>query len=152
MYRILAFAAGFLAVAPAWGHHSFAAEFDEKKVVRLHGIITEMEWVNPHVWLHLEVKDDSGKAIHWMIEGNTPNSLLRAGLTKRSISAGMEVVVQGYLSRTGENKASGSSILLKSGEKLSLGSSRGEAGGAVLDWVSSDEELWRRQLAAARGN
>ena len=146
MRRTLSFIGMILAAAPVWAHHSFAAEFDEKKVVKLQGTVTQMEWVNPHVWLHLAVKNADGSIANWMIEGNTPNSLLRAGLTKKSLASGMEIMVKGYLSRTGENKASGSSILMRDGSKLSFGS---REGGAVLDWVSSDEELWRRQLAAA---
>jgi hypothetical protein len=138
----------FLAVMPAWAHHSFAAEFDQNKVVRLQGTVTSMEWVNPHAIIHLAVKNPDGVITNWAIEGNTPNSLLRAGLTKKSLEAGMEILVQGYLSRSGEHKASGSTILLKDGRKMAVGS-EGSGAAPVLSWISSDEELWRRQLEAA---
>jgi hypothetical protein len=143
-----------LAVAPVWGHHSFAAEFDQNKVVRLQGTVTEMEWVNPHAVIHLAVKSPDGTVVNWAIEGNTPNSLLRAGLTKKSLAPGTEILVQGYLSRSGENKASGSSILMKDGKQMSLGSSAdgSPAGKSVLTWISSDEELWKRQLEALAAN
>jgi hypothetical protein len=138
-----------LAAGPVWAHHSFAAEFDEKKVVRLLGTVTEMEWVNPHAVIHLAVKNPDGTETNWAIEGNTPNSLLRAGLTKRSLQPGTPLAVQGYRAKSGDNKVSASMILLKDGRKLSAG---GGDAGAVLGWISSDEELWKRQLAAWAAN
>ena len=140
---------GIAIAAPLWAHHSFAAEFDAKKVVRLLGTITGMEWVNPHAVIHLEVKNADGTTTNWAIEGNTPNSLLRAGLTKKSLEPGTALAVQGYQAKSGENKASASMILLKDGRKLSVGG--GEAA-AVLGWISSDEDLWKRQLAAWAAN
>ena len=140
-----------LAAIPLWAHHSFSAEFDQKKVVILQGTVIKMEWVNPHAYIHISVKGPDGTVTEWAIEGNTPNSLLRAGLTKKSLEAGTEIAVRGYLSKSGENVASGSSIIFKSGKKLSLGSERTESGrAAVLEWISSDEELWRRQIAALK--
>ena len=130
---------------PVWAHHSFAAEFDSKKVVRLLGTVTEMEWVNPHAVIHLAVKNADGTTTNWAIEGNTPNSLLRAGLTKKSLAPGTALAVQGYQAKSGENKISASVMLLKDGRKLSVG---GGDTGTVLGWISSDEELWKRQLAA----
>jgi len=112
-----------LAVAPAWAHHSFAAEFDEKKVVKLQGVVTEMEWVNPHAWIHIDVKNPDGTVTNWMIEGNTPNGLLRRGFTKSSLQPGTELLVEGYQAKDGTNKANGSSITFKDGRKLFLGSS-----------------------------
>jgi len=132
-----------------WAHHSFAAEFDEKKIVRLLGTVTEMEWVNPHAVIHLAVKNADGTVTNWAIEGNTPNSLLRAGLTKKSLEAGTALAVQGYLAKSGDNKISASLMLLKDGRKLSVD---GRDAGAVVGWLSSDEELWKRQLAAWAAN
>jgi hypothetical protein len=140
------------AAAPLSAHHSFAAEFDQNKVVMLNGTITVMEWVNPHAMIHLAVKNEDGTVTDWMIEGNTPNSLLRAGLTKKSLEPGTRIAVRGYRARSGEHIASGSAIMFADGRKLALGSATEGGRSAVLDWVASDEDLWRRQLALLRGD
>jgi len=137
------------AAAPASAHHSFAAEFDLKKTVRLLGTVTEMEWVNPHAVIHLAVKNADGTVTNWAIEGNTPNSLLRAGLTKRSLEPGTGLAVQGYMAKSGDNKVSASVMVLQDGRTLNVGS---RDAGAVVGWLSSDEELWKRQLAAWAAN
>ena len=116
--------------APLWAHHSFTAEFDATKVVKLHGTVTKMEWVNPHAWIHVNVKNDDGTETEWMIEGNTPNGLLRRGFTKHSLEPGTEVFVEGYRAKSGDFRANGSSITFKDGKKLFLGSSRDEGGQA----------------------
>ena len=121
-----AIVAGMLSAAPMWAHHSFTAEFDDKQVVKLHGTVTKMEWVNPHAWIHVNVKNDDGTETDWMIEGNTPNGLLRRGFTKKSLEPGTEVFVEGYRAKSGDFKANGSSITFKDGKKLFLGSSRDE--------------------------
>lgn len=139
----------FLAAAPVWAHHSFAAEFDQNKVVRLIGTVTEMEWVNPHAVIHLAVKNPDGTVTNWAIEGNTPNSLLRAGLTKKSLEPGTPLAVQGYCAKSGDNKVSASAIMLKDGRKLSVG---GQDANALLGWISSDEDLWKKQLSAWAAN
>ncbi|HEY6344812.1 MAG TPA: DUF6152 family protein [Bryobacteraceae bacterium] len=117
---------GLIPAAPIWAHHSFAAEFDEKQVVKLHGTVTKMEWVNPHAWIHLAVQNPDGTTTEWMIEGNTPNGLLRRGFTKKSLEPGTEVFVEGYRAKSGDYKANGSSITFKDGKKLFLGSSHDE--------------------------
>jgi len=138
-------------MVPAWAHHSFAAQFDQNKVVILQGTVTSMEWVNPHAFIHIAVKNPDGTVTNWAIEGNTPNSLLRVGITKKALAEGTEVAVRGYLSKSGEKVASGSSIIFKSGKKLSLGSERAETHrDAVLEWISSDEDLWKRQIEALK--
>ena len=116
----------FLMAVPMWSHHSFAAEFDANKVVKLHGTVTRMEWVNPHAWIHINVQNPDGTATEWMIEGNTPNGLLRRGFTKKSLEPGTEVFVEGYQAKSGDNKANGASITFKDGKKLFLGSSKDE--------------------------
>src|SRR5258706_13944612 len=108
--RFLSAAATLCAITPLWAHHSFAAEFDQSKVVILQGTVSRMEWVNPHAYIHLAVKNADGTVTDWRIEGNTPNSLLRVGLTKKSLEAGTEGAVRGYLSRSGEKVADGSPI------------------------------------------
>ncbi|HEY7335305.1 MAG TPA: DUF6152 family protein [Bryobacteraceae bacterium] len=138
--------------ASAWAHHSFAAEFDQKQVVKLKGTVIQFEWVNPHAMIHLAVKNADGTTTNWKIEGNTPNSLLRAGLNKKSLEAGTEIVVVGYRARSGDHIASGSAIAFQDGRKMALGSSGDQNGKALLDWVASDEELWKLQLAALNAN
>ena len=142
-----------LAATSLFAHHSFSAEFDTHKVVILQGTVTRMEWVNPHAYIHIAVRGPDGAVTNWAIEGNTPNSLLRAGLSKRSLEPGTEVAVKGYRAKSGDNVASGSSIIFKDGKKLSLGSEGQPAGQAtVLEWISSDEDLWRRQILELKAN
>ena len=116
-------ATGLLLVPmPVQAHHSFAAAFDEKKPINLQGVITKVELINPHAWIHVDVKDADGKMVNWMIECGTPNTLLRRGMTKTSITAGTEIVVDGYQSKDGTNKANGRDVTFPDGRKLFLGS------------------------------
>ena len=124
--KAIAIVAGLLGTAPAWAHHSFAAEFDRNKVVNITGTIIKMEWVNPHAWIHVAAKNPDGTTTEWMIEANTPNGLLRRGFTKKSLEEGTEVIIRGYQAKSGDNKANGSSMTFKDGKKLFLGSSSGD--------------------------
>src|SRR5205823_4979472 len=104
-------------------HHAFAAEFDGKKPVKFTGTITKMEWTNPHVWLHLDVKKPDGTVENWAFEAGTPTVLFRRGFTKNSIRPGTEVVVDGYQSKDGSHRANGRDLTLPDGTKMFLGSS-----------------------------
>jgi uncharacterized protein DUF6152 len=116
-------AAALLAGASVQAHHAFAAEFDATQPITLRGQVTRVEWINPHTWIHLDVKDQSGKVIEWMIEGGTPNTLLRRGVDKNSLPAGTEIIVEGYRAKNGSNRANGRDLTLPNGRKLFLGSS-----------------------------
>jgi hypothetical protein len=133
--RLLLSAAGLLiASAPLLGHHAFGGEFDPNKPVLLKGKVVKLEWVNPHAWIHLEiVKADGPKACEftpnmkceeWMVEGGTPNTLLRRGITRDSLTAGTELVVDGYQARDHSLlRANGRNVTYPDGRKLFLGSS-----------------------------
>ena len=107
----------------AWAHHAFAAEFDINQPVKLQGKVQKMEWINPHAWIHVEVSDSDGKIVTWMVEGGSPNILLRRGFTKESLLPGTEITVEGYRAKNGENRANGSNITFKDGKRLFLGGS-----------------------------
>ena len=116
-------AALVLSAAVASAHHSFAAEFDANAPVVLKGTITKMEWINPHSWIHIDVKNPDGTVTEWMVEGGTPNTLFRRGFTRESVKAGMEITVEGYRAKNGANRANGRDLILKDGKRLFMGSS-----------------------------
>jgi len=119
-----------LAAVTAWAHHAFAAEFDSAKPVKFKGTVTKMEWINPHAWIHIDVKAEDGQVTPWMVEAAAPNALLRRGWTKNSLLAGTEILVEGYQAKDGANRANGSVITFTDGKKLFVGSSAGEPGAA----------------------
>lgn len=125
---ILAGAGLWVACAPAWAHHAFAAEFDAKKPIKLEGKVTKMEWINPHAWIHIDVKNSDGTVTAWMVEGGTPNTLFRRGFTKDSLAIGTAIVVDGYQAKDGSNRVNGRDITFPDGRKLFLGSSGGNEG------------------------
>ena len=122
----LPFVLGMLALvaaaAPARAHHAFASEFDSKKPVKFTATVTKMEWINPHAWMHVEVKKPDGTVENWMIEAGSPNSLFRRGINKNTVKPGMTVVVDGYQARDGSRRANGRDVTLPEGQKLFLGS------------------------------
>src|SRR4029077_17570517 len=120
---VLAGAGILLAVAPVRAHHAFAAEFDEKKPLKLQGVVTKWELVNPHSWIHLDVKGADGKITPWMVEGGSPNSLFRNGFDKNSLPEGTEIVVEGYLAKDGGNRAVGANLKYMDGRRLFMGGS-----------------------------
>ena len=122
-----------LATVPVAAHHAFNAEFDAKRPVTLKGKIVKVEWVNPHAWIHIEVSECSGAVTRcvnadgtkqvWMIEGGSPNTLLRRGFTKESLPYGAEIVVDGYQSKDRSTRANGRDVTFADGRKLFMGSS-----------------------------
>ena len=112
-----------LNAAPAWAHQAFAAEFDAKRPINVRGVVTKMEWINPHAWIHIDVKGADGKTTEWMIEAGAPNGLLRRGFTKNSLLPGTDIVVEGWQAKDGSMRANGSNITLPDGKKLFVGSS-----------------------------
>jgi uncharacterized protein DUF6152 len=120
---VFAFAVPFVVAAPLRAHHAFAAEFDANKQVSLRGTLTKMEWINPHSWIHMDVKKSDGTVEAWMIEAGPPGALVRRGWTKQSITPGTEILVEGYQAKDGTNKANGREITLPDGSRLFVGSS-----------------------------
>jgi hypothetical protein len=119
-----------LAAAPVRSHHAFSAEFDVNKPMKLQGTLTKWEMINPHSWFHLDVKGPDGTVANWLIEGGSPNQLIRLGLTKNSLAVGTELVIEGYLAKDGTNKGVGRNFTFTDGRRLFLGGSApGAAGG-----------------------
>ena len=121
---LLSAAALLIGTAPILGHHAFGGEFDPNKPVLLKGPVTKVEWVNPHAWIHLEVTKPDGTKEEWMVEGGTPNTLLRRGVTRESLKVGTELVIDGYQARDHSLlRANGRNVTYPDGKKLFLGSS-----------------------------
>lgn len=120
---LLGIAGLFLAAAPMWAHHAFAAEFDAQKPVKLKGTVVKVEFINPHSWIHMDVKDADGKVTRWMVEGGSPNALFRRGVTKDALPQGTEILVDGYQAKDGSNRANGRDITFADGKKLFVGGS-----------------------------
>lgn len=116
--------AGLLVTAslPLAAHHSFAAEFDSAKAVTLQGTVTKLDWMNPHIWIYLDTKDDSGTVAHWQCEGGPPNTLTRNGWSRDSLKVGDQVTVDGFRSKDGTNTCNARSVKLPSGKSVFAGS------------------------------
>lgn len=130
-------AAVLLSAGTTQAHHSFSAEFDSTKPVQLKGAVVKVEWINPHTWIHIDVKQPDGSVERWMIEGGTPNTLLRRGLTRESLPPGTEIIVDGYKAKNGLNRANGRDVTFPDGKKLFLGSS---GTGAPVDGRDTSEK------------
>lgn len=114
---------GLVSSAAVEGHHAFAAEFDAAKPIQLRGVLVKWEMINPHSWFHMDIKGADGKVTSWMIEGGSPNQLIRLGVTKHSLQIGTELLVDGYQAKDGSMKAVGRNFTLPDGRRLFLGGS-----------------------------
>lgn len=119
----LAFASALAASVTVVAHHSFAAEFDGTKPVKLTGAVTKMEWVNPHAWITIDVMELDGKVTPWRVEAGAPNAMFRRGFRRESLPIGTVIVVEGFQAKNGSNTANGRDLTFPDGKKLFMGSS-----------------------------
>jgi hypothetical protein len=125
----IAGAAILVAAAPLRAHHAFSAEFDISKPLKLQGTLRKWEMINPHSWFHVDVKMPDGTVVPWLIEGGSPNQLIRLGVTKNTLAMGTEFIIEGYQARDGTNKAVGRNFQFADGRTLFLGGSAPGAAG-----------------------
>ncbi len=111
----------------AYAHHSFGAEFDSSKPIKLEGKVVKFEWVNPHSWIHIDITDAQGKHVVWRVEGGAPSALLRRGWNRNSLPPGTQIIVQAFRARDGDTRASAAEISFPNGQQLSLGNPTTEA-------------------------
>jgi hypothetical protein len=123
LVMLIAVAGLIVATTRASAHHAFAAEFDATKPIKLRGTVVKMEWINPHTWIHLDVKTPKGTVERWMIEGGPPNALYRRGFTQKSLPTGAEILVEGFRAKDGSLKGNGRDLTFADGRRLFVGSS-----------------------------
>jgi Family of unknown function (DUF6152) len=119
--------AGAVAIPPVWAHHSFAAEFDPSRAVRITGVLTKVEWTNPHAYFYLDVKDDSGNVANWACEGGAPNTLSRRGFKRADIKIGDSMIVDGYPAKDGSHLIDARRVTLSDGRTF-YGGTPGDGG------------------------
>jgi Family of unknown function (DUF6152) len=112
---------GLVAAAPVWAHHSFAAEYDSKQLITLKGVITKVEWTNPHIYIYIDVKDANGEVTNWSLEGYPPNTLKRTGLSRDNLRIGDEITITAYKSKDGTNTGAGREVTFPDGTKKFAG-------------------------------
>jgi hypothetical protein len=128
---------GLLAAAvPMLAHHSFSAEFDGQKKINLKGTVTKVDWMNPHIWVYLDVKDEKGAVAHWQCEGGPPNTLTRNGWTKEALKDGDQIVIDGTLAKDGSRTCNATSVALPDGRRVFAGSSGGDAAAPNSQYVN----------------
>lgn len=120
---VVAVAGVLLAATPASTHHAFSAEFDIERPLTLTGKLVRWEMINPHSWFHMDIENEEGELVRWMIEGGSPNELIRNGVTKNTLDIGIELTVEGYYAKDGTPKGVGRNFLLANGDRLFLGGS-----------------------------
>ena len=129
-FAVIVALGAWLFAAPLLAHHAFSSEFDISKPLKLRGTLTKWEMINPHSWFHIDVKGPDGTVTQWLIEGGSPNQLIRLGVTKKALPIGAEFIIEGYQARDGTNKAVGRNFTLADGRSFLLGGSAPGAAGA----------------------
>jgi hypothetical protein len=118
---VLLLSSVFLMSAPVFAHHSFASEYDDSKPIKVTGVVTKVEWLNPHIWFYVDAKDDNGKTVNWAFSGGAPGQLMRRGIMKDQIQPGMTVIVEGFRAKDGTDNGFGGKVTFPDGRMVFTG-------------------------------